>query len=154
MEIKLLKEKKELLDKELSHQISLEQTRHILNVTSETRNQGALLQSEVTTKIKKRTLDKSDVSCEQLKRRVKVTNRVKRSKVECINVEQDKGEIISDEQNISNEIDEENEVLTSGKCIEDTLFEHYKKLPNKLLLHSWIIDLNDQKAKELFTIEK
>ncbi|CAG8664242.1 10929_t:CDS:2, partial [Racocetra fulgida] len=176
-----------------------------------TRNQGALLQSEVTTKIKKRTLDKSDAPCEQPKRRVKATNRVNRvesaehysksydpeeCKEECINVEQDE-EIISDEQNVSNEIDEGDEtefeslnsspplsedqnpppplipsqlkdfhkyftdmskahkwVLTSGKCIEDTLFEHCKELLNESLLHSWIIDLDDREAEELFTIEE
>ncbi|CAG8689651.1 7436_t:CDS:10, partial [Cetraspora pellucida] len=224
MEIKLLEEKNELLEKELSHQIALEQTRHILDATRETRNQGALLQSEVTTKIKKRMLDKSDAPCEQPKRRVKATNRVNRvesaehysksydpeeCKEECINVEQDE-EIISDEQNVSNEIDEGDEtefeslnsspplsegdngsvytpsdiedqnpppplipsqlkdfhkyftdmskahkwVLTSGKCIEDTLFEHCKELPNESLLHSWIIDLDDREAEELFTIEE
>ncbi|CAG8557463.1 12133_t:CDS:2, partial [Racocetra fulgida] len=110
MEIKLLEEKNELLEKELSHQIALEQTR----------NQGALLQSEVTTKIKKRMLDKSDAPCEQSKRRVKATNRVESAEQysksydpeeceeECINVEPYE-EIISDEQNVSNEIDEGDE---------------------------------------------
>lgn len=45
-------------------------------------------------------------------------------------------------------------VLTSGKCIEDTLYEHCKELPNESLLHSWIIDLDDREAEELFTIEE
>ncbi|CAG8602182.1 3322_t:CDS:10 [Diversispora eburnea] len=45
-------------------------------------------------------------------------------------------------------------ILTSGKCVEDTLFEHCKELPNESLLHSWIIDLDDQEAEELFTTEE
>ena len=45
-------------------------------------------------------------------------------------------------------------ILTFGKCIEDTFFEHCKKLSNESLLNSWIIDLDDQEAKELFTIKE
>ncbi|CAG8502776.1 32845_t:CDS:10 [Gigaspora margarita] len=44
--------------------------------------------------------------------------------------------------------------LASGKCVENTIFEHCKELTNESLLHSWIIDLDDQEAKELFTTEE
>ncbi|RIA79468.1 hypothetical protein C1645_71821 [Glomus cerebriforme] len=57
MEIKLLEEKSRLLEKqqnELEYEIDLEQTRHILVTTRETRNQGVLLQKEVTKKIENR----------------------------------------------------------------------------------------------------
>ncbi|CAG8614654.1 6629_t:CDS:10, partial [Cetraspora pellucida] len=44
--------------------------------------------------------------------------------------------------------------LTSGKYVENTIFEHCKELTNESLLHSWIIDLDDQEAEELFTTEE
>ncbi|GBC10693.1 hypothetical protein RclHR1_09830002 [Rhizophagus clarus] len=31
--------------------------------------------------------------------------------------------------------------LSSGKCVEDTIYEHCKQLPVETYLHSWIIDL-------------
>jgi hypothetical protein len=45
-------------------------------------------------------------------------------------------------------------VLASGKCVEDTIFEHCKKLSIETYLHSWIIDLDDQEAERLFTMEE
>jgi hypothetical protein len=42
-------------------------------------------------------------------------------------------------------------VLSSGRCVEDTLFEHCKRLQVESLLHSWVIDLDDQEADSLFT---
>lgn len=44
--------------------------------------------------------------------------------------------------------------LRSGKCVEDIIFEHCKELTNESLLHSWIIDLDDYEAEELFTREE
>ena len=45
-------------------------------------------------------------------------------------------------------------VLSSGKCVEDTIFEHCKQQPVESLLHSWIIDLDDREAESLFTTEE
>ncbi|RHZ81994.1 hypothetical protein Glove_115g92 [Diversispora epigaea] len=45
-------------------------------------------------------------------------------------------------------------VLTSGKCVEDTIFKHCKELSIETYLHSWIIDLEDREAERLFTIEE
>ncbi|CAI2191842.1 13406_t:CDS:2 [Funneliformis geosporum] len=40
--------------------------------------------------------------------------------------------------------------LSSGKFVEDTIFEHCKVLSIETYLHSWIIDLDDQEAEMLF----
>ncbi|CAG8723942.1 5609_t:CDS:2, partial [Funneliformis mosseae] len=45
-------------------------------------------------------------------------------------------------------------VLSSEKCVENTFFKHYERLPVESLLHSWVIDLDDQKVKSLFTTEE
>lgn len=45
-------------------------------------------------------------------------------------------------------------VLSSKKCVEDTLFEHCERLPVESLLHSWVIDLDDQEAESLVTTEE
>ncbi|CAG8747783.1 12231_t:CDS:2, partial [Acaulospora colombiana] len=45
-------------------------------------------------------------------------------------------------------------ILASGKCVEDTLFEYCRRQPVESLLHSWIIDLDDQEANSLFTNEE
>ncbi|CAG8749703.1 13052_t:CDS:2, partial [Dentiscutata erythropus] len=126
-------------------------TQHILDTMRKTHNQDALLQSKITTKSKKCILNKLDALCEQPKIKKCILNKLdtlceqpkRRYEEECINVEQDK-EIIIDKQN----------VLISEKYIENTLFKYCKKLPNESLLQSWIIDLDDQEAKELFTIEE
>jgi hypothetical protein len=44
--------------------------------------------------------------------------------------------------------------LSSGKCVEDTIFEHCKQLPIETYLHSWIIDLDDREAEMLFNVEE
>ena len=44
--------------------------------------------------------------------------------------------------------------LSSGKCVEDTIYEHCKQLPVETYLHSWIIDLDDQEAEMLFNVEE
>ncbi|RGB25445.1 hypothetical protein C1646_459379 [Rhizophagus diaphanus] len=45
-------------------------------------------------------------------------------------------------------------VLSSKKCVEDILFEHCERLPVESLLHSWVIDLDDQETESLFTTEE
>ncbi|GES85324.1 hypothetical protein GLOIN_2v1552276 [Rhizophagus clarus] len=45
-------------------------------------------------------------------------------------------------------------VLSFGRCVEDTLFEHCERLPVESLLHSWVIDLDDREAESLFTTEE
>src|SRR5207247_7971588 len=45
-------------------------------------------------------------------------------------------------------------ILSSGTCIENVIFEHCNKLSAESLLHSWIIDLDDQEAEALFTDEE
>ncbi|CAI2195207.1 12335_t:CDS:2, partial [Funneliformis geosporum] len=45
-------------------------------------------------------------------------------------------------------------VLSSGKCVEDTLFKHCERLPVESILHSWVIDLDDHEVESLFTIEE
>lgn len=45
-------------------------------------------------------------------------------------------------------------ILSSGTCVEDVIFEHCSKLSAESLLHSWIIDLDDQEAEALFTVEE
>ena len=45
-------------------------------------------------------------------------------------------------------------ILSSGTCVEDVIFEHCNKLSAESLLHSWIIDLDDQEAEALFTAEE
>ena len=44
--------------------------------------------------------------------------------------------------------------LSNGKCVEDTIYEHCKQLPVETYLHSWIIDLDDQEAEMLFSVEE
>jgi len=43
-------------------------------------------------------------------------------------------------------------ILSTGTCVEDAIFEHCNKLSAESLLHSWIIDLDDQEAEALFTV--
>ncbi|CAG8644301.1 867_t:CDS:2, partial [Ambispora gerdemannii] len=43
-------------------------------------------------------------------------------------------------------------ILSTGMCIKNAIFEHCNKLSNESLLHSWIIDFNDQKTETLFTV--
>ncbi|PKK66902.1 hypothetical protein RhiirC2_16403 [Rhizophagus irregularis] len=45
-------------------------------------------------------------------------------------------------------------ILSSGTCVEDVIFEYCKELSAESLLHSWIIDLDDQEAEDLFTDEE
>src|SRR5207247_3647776 len=45
-------------------------------------------------------------------------------------------------------------ILSSGTCVENVIFEHRNKLSAESLLHSWIIDLDDQEAEALFTVEE
>lgn len=45
-------------------------------------------------------------------------------------------------------------VLSSKKCVEDTIFEYCKRQPSESYLHSWIIDLDDQEVEKLFDIEE
>jgi hypothetical protein len=45
-------------------------------------------------------------------------------------------------------------ILQSGTCVEDVIFEYCKELSAESLLHSWIIDLDDQEAEDLFTNEE
>ncbi|CAI2186185.1 20208_t:CDS:2, partial [Funneliformis geosporum] len=45
-------------------------------------------------------------------------------------------------------------ILSSGTCVEDVIFEYCKELSAESLLHSWIIDLDDQEAENLFTNEE
>ena len=45
-------------------------------------------------------------------------------------------------------------ILSSGACVEDVIFEHCNKLSAESLLHSWIIDLDDNEAEALFTVEE
>ena len=45
-------------------------------------------------------------------------------------------------------------ILSSGTCVEDVIFEYCKELSAESLLHSWIIDLDDQEAEDLFTNEE
>jgi hypothetical protein len=44
--------------------------------------------------------------------------------------------------------------LSSGKCVEDTIYEHCKQLPVETYLHSWIIDLDDEETEMLFNVEE
>ncbi|CAG8501351.1 3726_t:CDS:2 [Dentiscutata erythropus] len=41
--------------------------------------------------------------------------------------------------------------LPTVTCVEDTIYDHCNKLSEEVLLHSWIIDLEDLDAKKLFT---
>ncbi|CAB4410833.1 unnamed protein product [Rhizophagus irregularis] len=45
-------------------------------------------------------------------------------------------------------------ILSFGTCVEDVIFEYCKELSAESLLHSWIIDLDDQEAEDLFTDEE
>ncbi|RUP43615.1 hypothetical protein BC936DRAFT_136940 [Jimgerdemannia flammicorona] len=44
-------------------------------------------------------------------------------------------------------------ILTSGTCVEDVLFENCKQLQEESLLHSWIIDLDDNEVERMFSKE-
>ena len=43
-------------------------------------------------------------------------------------------------------------ILSTGTCVEDAIFEHCNKLSAESLLHSWIVDLDDQETEALFTV--
>ncbi|CAG8595230.1 5796_t:CDS:10, partial [Ambispora gerdemannii] len=43
-------------------------------------------------------------------------------------------------------------ILSTGTCVEDAIFEHCNKLSGESLLHSWIVDLDDQETEALFTV--
>ena len=42
-------------------------------------------------------------------------------------------------------------ILSSGRCVEDIIFQKGTQLPAESLLHSWVIDLDDLGTKRLFT---
>ncbi len=45
-------------------------------------------------------------------------------------------------------------ILSSGTCVENVIFEYCKNLSAESLMHSWIIDLDDQEVESLFTVEE
>ncbi|CAG8619820.1 3409_t:CDS:1, partial [Acaulospora colombiana] len=50
--------------------------------------------------------------------------------------------------------EDQNWILKSGKCVEDTIFRHSRILPTETYLHSWIIDIRDEDTESLFTVEE
>ncbi|CAG8486407.1 11569_t:CDS:2 [Racocetra fulgida] len=44
--------------------------------------------------------------------------------------------------------------LTTGKIVEDTIYEYGINLGEESLIHSWILDLEDVRLQQLFTTDE